>query len=340
MTQIKIQTVPVFRKSLFRKYSSVGVLVDENTRPLCYNLIRKQLPAHLVIEVPAGEEHKNLSTCQFIWQRLTEHHFDRDSLLLVLGGGVLGDMGGFCAATFKRGIDFLLVPTTLLAQVDASIGGKLGIDFGPLKNHVGLFQGPAATFIAADFLKTLPARELRSGFAEVVKHCLVSDKKMWGVIRKKDVRQQDWLRLVRHSVQFKTRVVKKDPKEKGLRKILNFGHTMGHALEGYYLHSGLSLFHGEAIAAGMILEAHISQRKNLLTLAELAAISDYILSVFGKIDLPERGSLMPILAQDKKNRGNTIRMALLHGIGKAVWDVPVSEKEIRDSIEFYQSVQT
>src|SRR5436190_11592769 len=148
MAAIKIQKAPAFNKTVLKKYSSLAVLVDENTRQHCYELIRSKLPDHKVIQIAAGEGHKNLYTCQHIWQGLTEQHLDRHSLLVVIGGGVLGDMGGFCAATYKRGIDFMLVPTTLLSQVDASIGGKLGIDFGPYKNHIGVVQDPVSTLIA------------------------------------------------------------------------------------------------------------------------------------------------------------------------------------------------
>ncbi len=339
MTQIKIQAEPSFNKASLRKYSSIGVLVDENTRRLCYPRIKDQLPQHQVIEVPGGEENKNLATCQFIWQRFTDLGFDRHALIIICGGGVLGDMGGFCAATFKRGIDFILLPTTLLSQVDASIGGKLGVDFGPYKNHIGVFQQPTSTQIATHFLETLPFRELRSGFAEVIKHCLIADKKMWKTIEKRSMADQDWLSLVSHSVKIKSIVVKKDPTEKGLRKILNFGHTIGHAVEGHFLTSGNRLFHGEAIAIGMIMESFLAAGKKLLNNEELRSITNYVISVFGQLQLPD-DAWLPLLRQDKKNKGNKILMALPKGIGKAVWDVPVSEKEIRGAMEYYRSCQT
>ncbi|MEJ0032353.1 MAG: 3-dehydroquinate synthase family protein [Bacteroidota bacterium] len=223
-------------KEFFEKkaYSQVVVLTDRNTRLHCYPLVAENIPSHEIIEIEAGETFKNIDTCQVIWQRMTDLRLDRHALLVVLGGGVLGDMGGFCAATYKRGIDFLLLPTTLLAQVDASVGGKLAIDFNGIKNHIGVFQLPVSTLIGPEFLKTLPFRELRSGFAEVIKHCIIGDQKMWNVIRAKDVAGQDWETVIRHSVEFKTGVVTEDPKEKGRRKILNFGHTIGHALETYF----------------------------------------------------------------------------------------------------------
>ncbi|HRI80239.1 MAG TPA: 3-dehydroquinate synthase [Cyclobacteriaceae bacterium] len=340
MSLIKIQESPSLPRPLFRNRSRIGVLVDENTIKHCYPLVRSLLPEHVLIKIPAGETHKNLETCTAIWQQLTDQRFDRHALLVALGGGVTGDMGGFCAATFKRGIDFILLPTTLLAQVDASIGGKLGIDFGPYKNHIGVFKQPVATLIATGFLKTLPERELCSGYAEVIKHCLISDKRMWEKIQKQPLEKQPWLKLVRHSVAYKSLITKKDPRESGLRKVLNFGHTLGHGLEGHFISTEKPLFHGEAIAAGMVLESRIARLKKLLSDKEVQAISGYILSVYGKIELPRLDKILPLVKQDKKNKGNTIFMALPEGIGKAVWDIPVSEREILDAMDFYRSFQT
>ena len=317
-------------------YSSICILMDENTEVYCYPLIEGSLPQHKIIRVPSGEVHKTLTTCSSIWQQLTEFTMDRHGLLIVLGGGVLGDMGGFCAATYKRGIDFILMPTTLLAQVDASVGGKLGIDFEHFKNHIGLFQEPAVTIISSHFLKTLPERELRSGFAEVIKHCLISDKAMWDIVRSKSLDNQDWETLVKHSVEFKWGVVEKDPKEKGLRKVLNFGHSIGHAVEGFSLKQGNRIFHGEAIAIGIICESYLAYKKNLLDQESLQQITEYILAIFEKVELPQHYE--PILEgviQDKKNKGNKILMALIKGIGQAVWDVEIREGEIKESLSYY-----
>ena len=326
---------------LSESYSQVGVLVDEQTKRFCYPLLVGGLPEHRLMEIRSGEENKNIETCTDVWKQLTESGFDRHSLLIVLGGGVLGDLGGFCAATFKRGIDFLLVPTTLLAQVDASIGGKLGIDFLNLKNHIGLFQEPVATFISAPFLKTLPVRELRSGFAEVVKHCLISDRPMWEKVRSRPLADQPWEELIHHSVEFKYSVIKHDPKEKGLRKILNFGHTVGHAVEGDFLASGNRIFHGEAVAIGMMVEAFIAFKHGLLAKAESDQIITYLMSVFGPFGpLGATNALLKRMAQDKKNQGKRILMALPEGIGKAVWDVEVSEAQIVESLDFFRSRYT
>lgn len=324
--------------AILQSYSKVAILTDENTHRLCYPLL-SGLPAHHVIEVPAGEEHKHLQTCQVIWQRLTDLNFDRHSLLVMLGGGVLGDMGGFCAATFKRGIDFILMPTTLLSQVDASVGGKLGIDFNNFKNHIGVFCEPQVTIIYTPFFKTLPVRELRSGFAEVIKHCLISDRKMWDVIRQKSLEEQDWDTLVKHSVDFKKSVTTADPTEKGLRKILNFGHTMGHALESYFLSRGNRIFHGEAIAMGMIMESFVAREEGLMTNGELTEVKNYVLSIFPKEKSPyDEGEVIQLMLQDKKNKGGEILMALPEGIGKAKWDVKVAGALIKKAFQYYNDL--
>lgn len=312
--------------------------MDVNTEQHCYPLLKSALPAHDIIIIEAGEEHKNLEACQQVWEKLTQFHFDRHSLLLILGGGVIGDLGGFCAATFKRGIDFALLPTTLLSQVDASVGGKLGIDFQQYKNHIGVFCEPAATLICPTFLNSLPERELRSGFAEVIKHCIISDRPMWDVLRKKSLANQDWNVLIPHSVAFKKEVVETDPKESGLRKILNFGHTVGHAVESYFLSTN-RIFHGEAIAVGMICESFIGWKKNLISKEELDEISAYLKEVYPPVTLPSvRKPILDLMSQDKKNKGNRIFMALTKGIGQAVWDVEVSAEEIDASLDYYQSI--
>jgi 3-dehydroquinate synthase len=260
-------------------------------------------------------------------------------LLLILGGGVLGDMGGFCAATFKRGIDFMIIPTTLLAQVDASVGGKVGIDFLHFKNHIGVFCEPKATLIDSSLLKTLPERELRSGFAEVVKHCIISDPAMWQTIRSRNLHDQDWEILVKHSVAFKKAVTDADPREKGLRKILNFGHTIGHALESYFLAEGNRIFHGEAIAMGMVMESFIACDKKLIGVAQLDEITSFLIKIFEKQEMPWGDSaLIQLTKQDKKNKGNDILMALPEGIGKAKWDIAVSEDELEKSFDYYRSL--
>lgn len=323
-----------------KKYSRVSVLTDENTVKHCYPLISSALPEHKMISIPSGEELKSINTCVTIWEEMTNHSLDRHSVLVVLGGGVLGDMGGFCAATFKRGIDFILIPTTLLSQVDASIGGKLGVDFNHFKNHIGVFQTPVLTILHAGFLKTLSAREKRSGFAEIIKHCLISDKAMWDVVSGKSFADQDWDVLIRHSVSFKEKVVAEDPREKGLRKILNMGHTIGHAIETYLLNSGNKVLHGEAIAAGLITESWLSQQRGFISAEDFTRIKDYILSVFGKIEIPSKEDdlIADLTLQDKKNEGSKILSVLLDGVGRARWDCEVSKEEVKGALTIYRSL--
>jgi 3-dehydroquinate synthase len=324
-----------------KKYSKLTLLADENTRKYCLPLIEKAFPNAEIIEVKSGEEQKNLQTCITIWGSLTEQSLDRHAALVVLGGGVLGDMGGFCAATYKRGIDFILIPTTVLSQVDASIGGKLGVDFNTLKNHIGVFQQPALTLLHSGFLKTLPAAELRSGFAEIIKHCLISDKAMWRKVSSRPLADQDWDELARHSVDFKARVTTEDPKEKGLRKILNAGHTIGHAVESYLLGTGHRILHGEAIAIGLIAEAWIAEQRTLITDEELRSLTKYILGIFGKVELTvaQIEASAQLALQDKKNKGNKILCVLLEGIGKARWDEEISLNDIHKALAYYAALQ-
>lgn len=335
---------PVTDLELFlerKKYSNLALLTDENTRKYCLPLIEKAFGNTTVIEIKSGEEQKNLETCSTIWGKLTALSLDRHAALVILGGGVLGDMGGFCAATYKRGIDFILIPTTVLAQADASIGGKLGVDFDTLKNHIGVFQQPALTLLHSGFLKTLPAAELRSGFAEIIKHCLISDKEMWKKVSSRSIANQDWDELARHSVDFKARVTTEDPKEKGLRKILNAGHTIGHAVESYLLGTGHRILHGEAIAVGLIAEAWIAHQRNLITEEELHSMNKYILGVFGKIELAaaQIETSAQLALQDKKNKGNRILCVLLEGIGKARWDQEISLNDIQKALMYYAALQ-
>ncbi len=320
------------------QFSMVGVLVDDNTLKYCYPLIQESLPPHFIIEIASGETHKNLQTCVQIWNEMTHQHMDRGSILINLGGGVIGDMGGFCAATFKRGIPFINIPTTLLAQVDASVGGKLGIDFHDYKNHLGVFQDPERVLISTLFLDTLPVNELRSGFAEVLKHALISDAQYWHKIIQTDWQSQDWAQHVQHSVKVKSGVVEQDPQESGLRKILNFGHTVGHAIEKEYLSTANPFLHGEAIAIGMICEAYLSHRKATLDKEHLRAITQQILKWFGNTSL-DPSLILPIAQntlQDKKNTNGKIKCSLLEGVGQATFDIEVTLEEVKEALEYYQ----
>ncbi|GAB4336264.1 MAG: 3-dehydroquinate synthase [Flammeovirgaceae bacterium] len=325
-----------------KKYTQIGVLVDENTKLHCYPLVKDFLPNHFLIEIPSGEENKHLETCVSVWKKMTDFQFDRKAVLLNLGGGVIGDLGGFCASTYKRGIDFYQIPTTLLAQVDASVGGKLGIDFLQFKNHIGVFNLPKNVLIYPDFIKTLSFRELRSGFAEVLKHCLIADKEEWKNITQKSLQEQNWSEIIPHSVKIKSNIVEQDPKESGLRKILNFGHTIGHAVESYFLRQGIhkKLLHGEAIAVGMIAEAYLSHLKCGLSIEEVNEISAYFLMTYGKILITnsELTYLYDYMLQDKKNEGKSVRFALLPKIGECLFDIEANRSEIEKSLNYYQQL--
>lgn len=321
-----------------KQYSKICILADENTEKHCFPLLSSLFPNPNLIRIPAGESHKTLETCTHIWQSLTDHELDRKALLINLGGGVIGDMGGFCAATYKRGIDFIQIPTTLLSGVDASVGGKLGIDFNSFKNHIGVFQEPQAVLIDTNFLKTLPAAEIRSGFAEIIKHCLIADKAKWEEIKSIPFEKQNWQDLAAHSVEIKKQVVEADPKEMGLRKILNFGHTIGHAIESYFLEiPGKRLLHGEAIAIGMVAEAYISVQRGFISAAELTEIKDYILKIYDRVCITEAEIevITPLTMQDKKNENKKIQCTLLEEIGKANFNNPISYEEIKEAINFY-----
>jgi 3-dehydroquinate synthase len=320
-------------------YAQVAVLVDEFTDKYCLPEIQTLLPARFTkIKIKSGEENKNLQSCERIWDAMTKANMDRHGLLINLGGGVIGDMGGFCASTYKRGIDFIQIPTTLLSQVDASVGGKLGIDFHSFKNHIGVFQLPKAVLIDPNFIQTLSERQKLSGYAEIIKHCLIRDEEKWAEISTQEFAKLDFANLITHSVAIKKAVVAEDPKEAGLRKILNFGHTLGHAVETYLLNLGKRrILHGEAIAVGMIMEAYIAHARNLISLFELESIEAYLFETYGrvKISSDEIPAIIKLTAQDKKNKGSEIRFSLLTGIGDCGYDIPVSSAEMKKAINYY-----
>jgi 3-dehydroquinate synthase len=323
--------------------SRVFVLVDGNTSRLCLPLIEPRLPAdYKLIEIPAGEEYKTLSSCDTVWCELTEQRADRHAVLVNLGGGVVTDLGGFAAALYKRGIRFVQVPTTLLAQVDASVGGKTGVDFQGYKNQLGVFQEPAGVFIEPRFLQTLDPRQIKSGYAEVIKHWLIADAEAFNANRRLGWLTDDWTPIIRDSVALKQRIVAQDPLESGPRKLLNFGHTVGHALESYLLtQPSREVLHGEAVAAGLVCESWLSVQHGLLSAEELDKIETFVFSVFDKIPFVslETAAIAEFALQDKKNTGSTINCTLLNGIGNGIFDQPVAVAEIAESLRYYQRLQ-
>jgi len=324
-------------------YSKVFVLVDTNTEKYCLPILQDTLANIVqfdVIEVDSGEENKNIDFCIGIWKTLIDFEADRNSLLINLGGGVVTDMGSFAAATFKRGIDFIQVPTTLLAQVDASVGGKTGIDLDHVKNIIGTFTQPKAVFIATDFLETLDQRQLRSGFAELIKHGLIYDASFFKQIQ--HIQPNEVIpTMIHRSVEIKNKIVTIDPLEKGLRKTLNFGHTIGHALESYSLkHDTSPLLHGEAIAIGFICEAYLSMKKNGLSENEFSEIQQTILAHYPQYNLQDSAlpNLLEIMKNDKKNISDRINFSLLSKIGHCDINIFCPEEAIRESLLYYAQI--
>ncbi|MFN0203549.1 MAG: 3-dehydroquinate synthase [Bacteroidia bacterium] len=322
-----------------KAYSNVVVLLDENTYRDCYPILKDHLPEkHHWIGIYAGEAHKTLSTCEKIWEQLTSCYCDRNTLLINLGGGVIGDMGGFVAGVYKRGIDFVQVPTTLLAQTDASVGSKVGIDFHLYKNQIGLFIDPQAVYICPVFLNTLPKRQLLSGFGEVVKHYLISDKAGWDELKTQAFETLDFEKVIQHSVATKSAIVAQDKMERNIRKALNFGHTVGHAVESYFLgFDSEAMFHGEAVAAGMICESHLSFQKGYLSETELEEITAYLLQHFWLPEMPPfiYKRIYQLMQQDKKNQGDEVMCVLLKEIGKVKWNEPVEKAQLLAALHFY-----
>ncbi len=323
-----------------RKYAGYVVIMDEHTKRYCYALLEPYLAESQVvaISVPAGERHKHLDTCRYIWEEMFRGGVGRRWCCLNLGGGVIGDMGGFAAATFKRGMDFIQVPTTLLSQVDASVGGKLGIDFYEVKNSIGLFANPEAVWVDTRFLQTLPSREIRSGFAEIVKHALIAEAAEWEHLAKvRNLESLDWAQLIGKSVDIKRRIVLEDPFEKGARKALNFGHTIGHAVESYHLHKETRLLHGEAIAIGMVCEAWLSHHAGRLGKEDMTAITEYLIDLYGHPTIPEESFpvLLDLMRQDKKNDSADINFTFLEAPGTHTVNETATPDQIVESLRYY-----
>ena len=327
------------------KYSIIFILSDTNTNEYCLSRFLPLLATNKtieIIEIESGETEKNITTCVEIWSILTELGGDRKSLLINVGGGVITDIGGFVASTFKRGIDFMHIPTTLLAMVDASVGGKNGVDLGSLKNQIGVINVPKLVLIDTDYLSTLPQNEMRSGLAEMLKHGLIADADYWTKFKVLNgIDFADFDSLIYRSIEIKNEIVMQDPTENGIRMALNFGHTLGHAIESYFLENEnkKTLLHGEAIAVGMILESYISWQKKLLSAAEYIEIKNTINAVFETIVF-EENDLKPILElmiHDKKNEYGKIQFALLNGIGSIKINQEVENELIIKSFADYKS---
>ncbi|GGI57535.1 3-dehydroquinate synthase [Winogradskyella haliclonae] len=327
--------------------SKIFILVDTNTHDLCLPQFMANLEsgdiATEVMEMPEGEDHKTIDICMGVWEAMSQYNADRKSLLINLGGGVVTDLGGFVASTYMRGIDYINVPTSLLAMVDASVGGKTGVDLGVLKNQVGIISEGAMVLIDVSFLSTLPQNQMVSGFAEMLKHGLIIDAEYWHTLTHlEELDLSDLDQLIYDSVIIKNKVVTEDPTEKGLRKTLNYGHTLGHAIESYFLEhdAKTTLLHGEAIAIGLILESYISTKVCGLPNEVLDEISEGVLKTFAKIEFEEVDykPIIELMKHDKKNSHGIIKFVLLEAIGKAKIDCEVPNEIILEAFTYYKAL--
>jgi 3-dehydroquinate synthase len=324
------------------KYSIIFILVDENTHELCLPQFMAEIKGDYqfeIIEIESGEINKNIETCVGVWEALSELGADRKSILINLGGGVLTDLGGFVASTFKRGIDFINVPTTLLSMVDASVGGKTGIDLGALKNQIGVINQPVMVLVVPDFLDTLENRQVKSGFAEMLKHGLIQDVSYWHSL-KEAKNLEDMKKHILSSIQIKNKVVLQDPTEQNIRKILNYGHTLGHAIESYFLESEAKemLLHGEAIAVGMILEGYLSHKLLGLTAESLTDIKTTFLSRYDKIEFSgdDIEAILKLMKYDKKNSHGKVNFVLLKAIGTPEVDIQIPVELFSEAFAYYK----
>lgn len=321
-------------------YSTIFILVDENTLEHCYPKFIPNLSTDKkieLIEIESGEINKNLETCIGVWNAITELGGDRKSLLITLGGGVITDLGGFVASCFKRGIDFVNIPTTLLSMVDASVGGKTGVDLGVLKNQIGMFANPEMVIVDNAYLETVAPREIKSGTAEIIKYGVTYDINLFNEIKdNKDLNISD---LIFRSVEIKNEVVLQDPREKNLRKILNFGHTLGHAIESFYLESEdkENLTHGEAIAIGMVCECYMSAKLLGFPEEKVTDVKDVVVSIYDKTTLLKEdfSSILDLLKHDKKNVNGQVNFVLLNDFEDYKIDCKVPEGLIIESMQYY-----
>lgn len=324
------------------EHDRIFVLVDETTNKLCWSLVKDYLclkDAQTII-IGATDRRKNLDTLVHVWESLQQGKATRHSLLINLGGGMVTDLGGFAASTYKRGINFINVPTTLLAMVDASVGGKTGINFGGLKNEIGVFSDAEFVLLDTNWLRTLDKENIRSGYAEMLKHGLIADETMWAELINFNLAQPDLRQLASmldKSVHIKERIVTEDPHEKGIRKALNLGHTFGHAFESWAM-KRQPVLHGYAVAFGLIAELYLATTQTDFPTERMHQTVNFIRSYYGSLpitcnDYPE---LIELMHHDKKNRGNEINVTLLGGIGDIRIDQTITEEDIKEALDFFR----
>lgn len=318
--------------------ADVFLLVDNNSRNYCLRCLNLGfVPHEHFITLPEGEYNKSIESVIQIWHILSAQGARRNSVLVNIGGGLITDIGGFAASCFKRGIRCINVPTTLLAQVDASVGGKTGINFNELKNEIGTFSVPECVLIDNRFLHTLPERQILSGFAEMLKHALISDETHLAEVMSADlskVAEPEFLRLIEKSVGVKAAVVQNDPREKGLRKSLNFGHTVGHAIESIAIRKSMDLYHGDAVAYGMIAELYLSVKNLGFRVDDYEKVRRYIRDkypVYHPVGSPE--DLYELMLHDKKNEHEGVNFTLLRRPGEVEIDRYCSAEEIMEALE-------
>ena len=325
-------------KELISSHTKTFLLLDENTEKTCLKIINSIdfIKNTIKIVIPSGEQHKNIDTVQLIWSKLVENHADRKSLLINMGGGMVTDIGGFAASCYQRGIDFVNIPTTLLAMIDAGVGGKTGIDFQGLKNQIGVFSQPLAVLILFDFLETLPKRELLSGLAEIIKYGFIVDKGFLDAKLLDNPAKPIKPAFIKDAIDVKDSITRSDSTEQGVRKILNFGHTVGHALETYLIDNQQEIRHGESVALGMIPALYLSEKYCNLRHKITLYYKDLYAKNFNRFDLNgiSVDSLIEIMRHDKKNSGGDIRFVLIEAIGEPVYDVVVKPEDIVESINY------
>lgn len=325
------------------EHDRLFVLTDETTARLCWPAISGFSILHdaRLISIPSGDTHKSVDTLASVWQQLGQGGCTRHSCLVNLGGGMVTDLGGFAAATFKRGINFINIPTTLLAMVDASVGGKTGINFGGLKNEVGAFCDSRYVLLSTQFLSTLDAQNLRSGYAEMLKHGLISNVAMWSELLNFSLDAPDLVHLqqmVGRSVEVKERIVAEDPREMGIRKALNLGHTIGHAFESWAMKSGRPILHGYAVAFGLVAELYLSSLKTGFPADRLHQTCAFIREAYGSLPITcdHYPALLQLMRHDKKNTSGTINFTLLGDVGDIRINQTATDEEILQALDFFR----
>ncbi|WGH26076.1 MAG: 3-dehydroquinate synthase [Candidatus Shikimatogenerans bostrichidophilus] len=333
-----------FLKKYLKKniFTNIILLLDVNTKNKCLNLILKKinfLKNYKIIIIKSGEKYKNINTCIKIWEKLISFKIDKNSIIINIGGGVITDIGGFISSLFKRGIKFINIPTTLLGMIDASIGGKNGINFKNLKNEIGIIKNPILIIINYLFIKTLPKKEIFSGLGELLKYGLIFNKKYWYFLKKinfNNYNDINWNKIIYKAVFIKNKIVNKDPEEiLGFRKILNFGHTIGHAIESFFLYKKKYISHGKSISLGMLCESWISKKINNLKNKEYIEIYNEIIKYYKIIKIKEKyfNKIINFIKNDKKNYNNNIYFCLLKKIGKCSFNKKVNKDLILMSLK-------